>query len=126
MSPEGLSHLKKLKAHEHYLNSKSKKREANPVGRRPTNKLHHNNYNVDNLNQDINNDATPTTHHDNSNNDGDYTNSNNNNSNSDKNINDNNDSSINNDNDNDNNEKGTTDDNTVSFKLDEILVETHN
>ena len=99
MSPEGILQLKKLKAHEHDLNSKSKKREANPLGRRPTNKLHHNNYNVDNLNQEINNDATPTTHHDNSNNHGDY-NSSNNNNNSDSINNHNNDNSINNDNDN--------------------------
>ena len=107
MSPEGLLQLKKLNAHEHYLNSKSKKREANPLGRRPTNKVHdargdyhHNNYNVENMNQDTNNDATtPTTNHDNSKNDGDYND---------------NTSSINND--HDSKEYGSTDDNTVSFK----------
>jgi hypothetical protein len=68
LSPEGLLQLKKLKAHEHYLNSKCKKREANPLGRRPTNKLHHNNYNVDNLSQNIDNVTTTTTTTNNNNN----------------------------------------------------------
>ena len=128
LSPEGLLQLKKLKAHEHYLNSKSKKREANPLGRRPTNQLHHNNYNVDNLSQNINNDTTTTTTNnnddddDNNTNDGSNKNNNDNIYDSDGDLNNNN-NTINND--NDNNEKGTTDDNTVSFKLDEILDETH-
>jgi hypothetical protein len=124
--------LKKLKAHEHYLNSKSKKREANPLGRRPTNKLHHNNYTVDNLSQNIDTVTTTTTTNNNNNNDN-HTNDGSNKNNNDNiyvndgdlnnNNNNNNNNTINND--NDNNEKGTTDDNTVSFKLDEILDETH-
>ena len=126
MSPEGLLQLKKLKAHEHYLNSKSKKREANPLGRRPTNKLHHNNYNVDNLSQNINNVTTTTTTTNNysNTNDGSNKNSNDNIYVNDGDLNNNNNNNTIN-NDNDNNEKGTTDDNTVSFKLDEILDETH-